>query len=62
MNIYLFNFYDVYFATIEENTFPIKKEYLSRNDRPEIEQHVCNRSSNSTNSLQNYDQRTRSGR
>ena len=40
MNVYLFNCYDVYFAIIEKNISKKKKEYLSRNDRPEIGQLV----------------------
>ena len=39
MNVYLFNFYDVYFAIIERNISK-KKEYLPRKDRPEKGQPV----------------------
>ena len=38
INVYVFNFFDVYFAIIEENISKKKKEYLSCNDRPEIGQ------------------------
>ena len=74
VNVYLFNFYGVYFAIIEENICKKKRSiYLVTIVRKKGNLYG-NRASNSTNSFQNYeetkklqamklyDQRTRSGR